>query len=351
MTIRSTPRRVAATAGLVLATFPADTAVPRLQGPPSAWGGAVARLEASPLAARPETGTQGRDRGNERVDRSTRTLPLGPAGSLELRNVSGDIVVTGGATREVTLEIVRRVRARNDADASLGLQQVQVVVDQRGERASVDVTFPRERTPYQVSTAYTVSVPPGTRVTARSVSGNVVIRNVAGDVAVETVSGHVEIASAKQVSKARSVSGDVTLTTIDSTRPLSAGTISGRVSLTDVRASRISAEVVSGDIQAADASCDSAQLKSLSGSVDYSGRLSAGGRYEFNTHSGSVRVTVSGPVGFELQATTFSGRIRPEGLALQAMTMNRGSLRATIGDGSAVVVAQTFSGDVVITKK
>ncbi len=56
-------------------------------------------------------------------------------------------------------------------------------------------------------------------------------------------------------------------------------------------------------------------------------------------------------VGFELQATSFSGRIRPEGLSLQSMSMNRGSLRATIGDGSAVVVAQTFSGDVVISRK
>jgi len=130
-----------------------------------------------------------------------------------------------------------------------------------------------------------------------------------------------------------------------------AGTISGNIDMRHVRASRIAVEVMSGDVRSDDISCDSAQMKSLSGSVEYAGRFSEGGRYEFNSHSGSVRISALGPVGFELQATTFSGRIRPEGLSLQSMTMNRGSLRATVGDGSAVVVAQTFSGDVVVTKR
>jgi DUF4097 and DUF4098 domain-containing protein YvlB len=129
------------------------------------------------------------------------------------------------------------------------------------------------------------------------------------------------------------------------------GSVSGTVRLERIAASRVSAEVVSGDIRAAEMRCDSVQMKTLSGTVDYAGRLESNGRYELHSHSGSVRLVAEGPVGFELQATSFSGRIRPEGLSLQAMSMGRGSLRATVGDGSAVVVAQTFSGDVIISRR
>lgn len=339
--------RISAGVAITLASLTLSARPARAQ----AWDRIESALRDAPAAASKAVGGQRREGRIERVDRSTRTLSIGPHGSLELRNISGDITITAGGGKDVSLEILRRVRAQTDADAALGLQQVQVAVDYRGERATVDVAYPRERMTYQVTTTLTATVPPGTRVTARSVSGNVVLRGVAGDAAVETVSGNVEIRDGKQVSKARSVSGNVVLTDIDSDRVLSAGTISGNVQLLHARASRISVEVVSGGIQADDVTCDSAQLKSLSGSVDYTGKFSPGGRYEFNSHSGSVRVVASGGAGFELQATTFSGRIRPEGLSLQSMTMNRGSLRATIGDGSAVVVAQTFSGDVVIAKR
>src|SRR6185436_360882 len=75
----------------------------------------------------------------ERTDRATRTLPLGPNGSLELKNISGE---------------------------------VQVAVDLRGERGSADITYPRGDMPYRVNATYTVTAPAGTRITARSISGN-----------------------------------------------------------------------------------------------------------------------------------------------------------------------------------
>ncbi|MCC7009277.1 MAG: DUF4097 family beta strand repeat protein [Acidobacteria bacterium] len=335
-----------AIAGLLFAALPAGAQ----PDPARSWRDRLAPAwDAGALAA------QGRDARSERVDRSTRTIALGTSGSLELKNVSGDISITAGSGRDVTLDITRRSRGRDDAEAALGLQQVQVNVDHRGERATVEVMYPHERdrgrARYQVNVSFVVTVPAGTRVTARSVSGNVSVKGVAGDLAVETVSGNIDVANARQLSTAKSVSGNVVLSNVESSRALSAGTVSGGVQLSHVRANRIAVDVVSGDIRTEDVTCASAQLKTLSGTVDYVGRFEPGGRYEFNSHSGSVRITAAGPVGFELQATTFSGRIRPEGLSLQAMTMNRGALRATVGDGSAVVVAQTFSGDVVITKR
>ena len=295
---------------------------------------------------------QDRDFRIERTDRSTRTLALGPTGSLELRTISGDITVTAGSGADVVLEVVRQSRGRTEADAALGLREVPWTVDHRGERALVETAAPRGRTPYHVNTTYSVTAPAGTRITATTISGNVNVKNIKGDVSVEIKSGNVNVAGAGRIPQARSISGNVTLTDISSDGLVNAGTISGNVVLERVRTSRLVVEIVSGDIRATDVAAQGAQLTSLSGTVDYSGPLARSGRYELYSHSGSVRFVTDGAVGFELQANTFSGRITSDpAFSLQSTNLSRGTLRATIGDGSAVVVARTFSGNVAIRRK
>jgi hypothetical protein len=304
-------------------------------------------------AERARVTSQGRDFRIERVDRISRTISIGATGLLELRNVSGDVTVTAAPGRDAVVEIVRRSRGRTESDAALGLQEVQVNVDHRGERATVEAVYPtaRGRRPYDVSTTYTVTAPPGTRVTARSISGSLTLRGITGDVSAETVSGGVTIGNAGRVTQARSISGEIRLSDITTDGTTAAGTVSGNVELLRVRARRVTADTVSGNVRAVDVTCDGTLLKSLSGSVEFDGPLARSGRYELETHSGSVRFVAGGAVGFELQARSFSGRIRPEGLTLQTTGMDRGELRATVGDGSAVVIAKTFSGDVIVSRK
>ena len=89
------------------------------------------------------------------------------------------------------------------------------------------------------------------------------------------------------------------------------------------------------------------------------------GRYEINTHSGTVRLLLANPGGFELNANSFSGSIRSE-LPLtiggdsgrrddsprsRRDAVNNHSMRATFGDGSATLVVRTFSGDIIIAKR
>jgi DUF4097 and DUF4098 domain-containing protein YvlB len=310
----------------------------------------VVTLGAAMPAAAPEPAVQNRNR-NERTDRATRTIALGANGLLELKNVAGDITVNAGGGRDVVIETVKQSRANSEGDAALGLQEVGVTIDHRGDRVVVDTAYPRRRTPYQVTTTYNVTAPAGTRLNARSVSGNITVRGITGDLTVDTISGTIRINSGGRVSQARSVSGDVLLTDVETDGSITTGTVSGNITLARVRARRVTAENVSGRIRAEDVTCDGALMKSLSGQVEFVGPLARNGRYELQSHSGTVRLAVTGNVGFELQARSFSGRIRPEGLSLQSITMNRGALRATVGDASAVVIAGTFSGDVVVGRK
>lgn len=295
---------------------------------------------------------QRRDMRSDRTDRRTETLSIGANGTLELRNVSGDITVRTGSGRDVVIEIVRESRGRTDADAARGLTEVQPRIDHRGERASIDVDYPRGgNMPYQVTVHFEVTAPAGTRLSARSVSGNVSVTGIKGDVAAEVISGNVTIANSGRVSKANSVSGNITLTGIQNDDTLTAGTVSGNVRLTDVQARMVSADVTSGNVRAENVRCNNASLKSLSGTVEFSGRLSANGRYELQSHSGSVRFNADGPVGFTLQASSFSGDIEAGQVSLSSVSKTRGALRATVGDGSAVVVLQTFSGTVTIGRR
>ena len=105
----------------------------------------------------------------EQTDRQTKTLAIGANGSLELKNVVGDITVKAGGGRDATVEIVRVSRGRTDADAKTGLERVTAEVTTRGDRASVTAEYPDDRHPnYAVSVALTVTAPAGTKLLVQS---------------------------------------------------------------------------------------------------------------------------------------------------------------------------------------
>ncbi|HXQ77907.1 MAG TPA: DUF4097 family beta strand repeat-containing protein, partial [Gemmatimonadaceae bacterium] len=86
--------------------------------------------------------------------------------------------------------------------------------------------------------------------------------------------------------------------------------------------------------------------------VEFGGTLAKGGRYELNSHSGDVRVVLSGATGFELEANSFSGSIRSDlPLKMQGDVGRHRSVQGVFGDGSAVLSVTTFSGSVVISRK
>ena len=83
-------------------------------------------------------------------------------------------------------------------------------------------------------------------------------------------------------------------------------------------------------------------------------------RYEFTSHSGDVRLILSGNTGFELDADTFSGSVRSDiPVTLRTVGQTRSgerrssprAIRGTYGDASAILSVRSHSGSVIITKK
>ena len=297
------------------------------------------------------------------TDRQTKTLKLGSDGELALANIAGDIRVTRGGGDDATLEIVKTARGHSTDDARDALGLVNVTVTERGNRAEVKTVYPRgeDRTPghrrhLDVSVAYTVSAPAGTRLTVASVSGSVTVDGIKGDLSANSVSGTVRIANAGRVSTARSVSGSVEITDTQMDGGIEIQSVSGDVLLRKVNARRIEAGSVSGRVLVQDVQAERLEGHSVSGNVEYSGTLVKSGRYELTSHSGDVRLSVGSGTGFELEASSFSGSVRSE---LPLKTGDRDpddapgrhrTLRGMFGDGSAVVNLTTFSGSIVVAK-
>jgi len=109
---------------------------------------------------------------------------------------------------------------------------------------------------------------------------------------------------------------------------------SGTTALTDVRASVVRAE-------------------SMSGNVLFQGAVDPAGRYEFSSHSGNIRLALPPSAGALLTLSTFSGSITSDfPITLQPSASGSGEqqLRFRLGTGSARLTAESFSGNITITR-
>jgi DUF4097 and DUF4098 domain-containing protein YvlB len=301
-----------------------------------------------------------RDRDSaEQTEQFSRTAHLGASGEFHLSNISGNIVVKAGSGNEVRIEAVKRVRARDDAEAKRQLGLLDITVAERPERVEVRTIYPRNERRFNGTVEYTVTVPYGARVNLKSVSGDVKLSGVKGDAHAESVSGSVFVESASRVALAKSVSGDVQILAVAPDGDVTASSVSGSVSARGLKIKSLDAGTVSGDVILTKVACGRAYVRSVSGNLEFAGSLARNGRYEMKSHSGNVRLALTGDVGFEIEASSFSGTVRSD-LPITLRTghsdddsrgrrLNR-AVRGQYGDGSAILEITTFSGNVAITK-
>jgi hypothetical protein len=297
------------------------------------------------------------------TERATRTFRIGTAGELYLANIAGDITISRGTGNEAHVEMIKTARGvtTEEAKESLGLVTIDIV--ERPNRAELKTIYPggdetrrATRRNIDVSVAFNVTVPTGTRVRANSISGAVSAKDVKGDLVLKSVSGAVRLANGGGTSTAESISGTVEVVETAFDGALSASTASGPITLRRVKARRVDAHSISGSLILDDVDSQIVDAQTVSGTVQFNGTLSRNGRYELSSHSGALNVAVGGATGFEVDATSFSGSVRSDYQFDQrdrepARGRMHRSLRGVHGDGSAVLELSTFSGSINITKR
>jgi DUF4097 and DUF4098 domain-containing protein YvlB len=303
--------------------------------------------------------------GPEQVDKVSQTVKVGDGAALDLSHLAGDVRVTGGAGSEIRIEATKRVRHRDPEQAKRLLDALRVEINNFNGRVEVRTIYPRRGqfgNNVSASVDYVIAVPAAAMVSLKSISGNITVSAVKGEVRAETVSGDVNISATPNVTIAKTISGDVNARDIGAPTTLVLSTVSGTVTGTGLKVRALEAGSVSGDVRLVGSEVDRLEAKSVSGNIEFDAPLAKGGRYEFTSHSGNVRILLTGNTGFELDADTFSGNVRSEvPVTLRALgrtdttSRNRGTsnraIRGSFGDASAILSIRSHSGSVVILKK
>lgn len=267
-------------------------------------------------------------------DRIDTTVELARGGLVQLSSVAGQIKVTGEDRSDV------RIRAeieRGQLETSYTRSRIAITTRSVGGRQS--------------GARMDVSVPRGTRVIVRTVSGRVEIFDTEGEVTANTTSGSIDVRGAREQVELTSVSASIELERASGT--ISLRTTSGSLKAEEV-SGRMEAETVSGTISIEDGRLEGLVADAVSGRISYSGTLAQSGSYRLNTHSGGVSLTLPSDVGASLSLQTFSGRISSE----FPLTMQPGEtggrrgrrMEFTLGGGGARVTAGAFSGSINIRR-
>jgi DUF4097 and DUF4098 domain-containing protein YvlB len=274
-----------------------------------------------------------RDREQERRQRETAgsldtTVTFDARGTITVNCPQGAVIVTASDRNEI------KVRARTENGA--------IRFTSNGTRATLEPASGRGCNDGR----FEITVPAGSRVSARSWSGSVSVKGVRGDLETRTQSADVDLRDVGRID-VESLSGDVSIQGVAGESAIN--TVSGDIDLGGARGD-VQIETVSGDIDLRDVVAKQIRIHTTSGDVSFAGGILPDGRYEYNTHSGEIRLALPGDVGAQLSLGTFSGGIESDfPITLKADSHDNKRLSFTLGQGTARIIAETFSGDITLS--
>jgi DUF4097 and DUF4098 domain-containing protein YvlB len=232
---------------------------------------------------------------------------LNAGDTVSIRNVSGDVNITGHDGDSVSVSAFKEGRDR---------ALVEVVDESGAGGVNLSVRYPRECN-CDASVRFELRVPRGVRLNYNKVStasGNIQLRGVNGQVKVSTASGDVTV---------EDVSGEI-----------NASTASGNVNVRNVSGT-VSAQSASGDVRAEIA------------------RLEGDGDMKFSTASGNVDVRLPASLDADVHMSTVSGTVKTN-FPLEVKERERGpgsSAHGQLGSGARKLRISSASGDVSLNSQ
>ncbi|MBV9960127.1 MAG: DUF4097 family beta strand repeat protein [Acidobacteria bacterium] len=231
---------------------------------------------------------------------------LAPGGSLSIRNVSGDVNITGYDGDVVTVSGFKEGRDRD---------MVEVEDRSSGNSISLGVRYPSPCN-CDASVRFEVRIP-------RSI--NVYIEKVS------TASGNIEVNGVRGEINVSTASGDVTVNEVNGR--VHASTASGEMRVKDV-VGEVSAQSASGDVEV--------EIAQLTGTEDM----------KFSSASGDVHVRLPANLDADISMSTSTGDIRTD-FPIQVKESRYGpgaQARARLGSGSRSIQISTASGNVSLMR-
>jgi DUF4097 and DUF4098 domain-containing protein YvlB len=298
--------------------------------------------------------------------RFDRTLTVAGPVDLEVRTGSGDVQVRAGGTGSVEVHGIVRAGFGHwigfgDGNPADRIKEIEAnpPIEQNGN--TIRLGADRERRSWNnVSVSYQIVVPPGTKILARSGSGDVQIGEVNGPVDASTGSGDIRMGRVAEGVQANTGSGDIELA---GARSAVARTGSGSIRALSI-GGNLTAHSGSGDIAVAQEAAGHIDISTGSGSVDVrgargpvrvrasSGDVSVAGTpsdaWDLSASSGSIDLQLAADAGFDLDAHTGSGSVESSFPISVSGEIKKGQLRGQVRGGGPRVGVSTSSGDIRI---
>ncbi|MGH8211617.1 MAG: DUF4097 family beta strand repeat-containing protein [Rhodanobacteraceae bacterium] len=265
-----------------------------------------------------------------------------PDATVVIRNVKGDVRVTGWNQNRVQVE----------GNLGSGVKPLQITGD--AHALEINVESPSGSGWFNLGggdntgpTSLDVHVPHAASLEVHTVSAPVDVDGMDGrSVQVGSVSGRVHLGVRAGSVKADTVSGDVDLA--GSTRAFDAQTVSG-----DVQAATLggnaNAQTVSGAVLLRGGPMGKVNLGTVSGRIQLDASVAPDAAWKIDSMSGDVRLNLPTDASARIKADTFSGDLHSDfGKASDSEHGPGEHLDTRVGQGNSTITVNSFSGDVHI---
>jgi DUF4097 and DUF4098 domain-containing protein YvlB len=288
------------------------------------------------------------DRGNRQE--VERTVAASPQVIVSACVASGNITARGWDRNEVHARVSDGVQidlTRIDQAKSAAATELKLIAT-NSRRSSclpmgdIELDVPRNATLKLQTNNGDVRVTEVARVSASSQSGSTRLTKVRGEVNVNTIGGEIFVRDSTGTFRLHAVGGSVDA---DDLGPATTGDV-------------FEANTIGGDIVVSRVRHQRVRVNTVSGEADYTGPLSRGGLYSFQSISGRLRLTLPGNSSFRL-----SGTLGPNGdlhndFSPSSQQRDNGSKHSpmrqvdeVVGGGDASINVSFFSGSIQIRKQ
>jgi len=274
-------------------------------------------------------------------------------GKVTVSNVSGKINVKSWSEAQVKISALKVSEAATLEKAKENAEKVTIEVTKTGNVLRIESKYPdhklQSKDGLSVRVDYEIWIPDKASAKIVCVSGNVNVENIGGVLEGDVTSGSLVVSKASGDVDCRTISGSIELR--DVTGDVSLKVVSGNIIAERIKGS-FEAETTSGDVKARDISnAKSVRAKVLSGEISYDGQILKDGKYSLEAYSGSVELRIPSTSAFDLEASTFSGRIDSDFPVTVSGSIGKNDLRGVVNGGGAFLRLRTFSGTIHIYKK
>ena len=262
-----------------------------------------------------------------KMEQIERTFSMPDGCQLDVHNVSGSIVVTGGEGDQVHIVAVKRSRRWQEAEAT------EIDIGQEGRRVWARTRVHRRKDWRRLwgggaaSVDYAIELPRQSQVKVSSISASTDVSSMEGQVTIHSVSGSV---------LARHIHGPLHIESVSAS--VSGHALQGQLRL----------ETVSGKVDLAESDFNSLRTITVSGPLKIATSLHPAGEYRAQTVSGNVELLLPATSNCTVEGHSVSGRLRTS-LAHSPQRQRFGTWRIEVGHGGVPLRFDSVSGDLILT--